>query len=137
MFWMLCCTLSIENFVLRDNSRRKLLIPNIIVFVTETQGTMLKKIDFTTKQKSGPGSKVDFEVFLLSIAVYMYMFIETLLIIMDSTSAWFISPNGISVMTWIITRCDGACISVSLGFIIIYLSLTDLRRTVMMTGVFI
>ena len=98
---------------------------------------MLKKIDFTTKQKSGPGSKVDFEVFLQSIAIYMYMFIETLLIIMDSTSAWFISPNGISVMTLIITRCDGACISVSLGFIIIYLSLTDLRRTVMMTGVFI
>ena len=84
---MLCCTLSIENFVLRDNSRRKLLIPNIIVFVTETQGTMLKKIDFTKKQKSGPGSKVDFEAFLQSIAVYMYMFIETLLIIMDSTSA--------------------------------------------------
>lgn len=137
MFWMLCCTLSIENFVLRDNSRRKLLIPNIIVFVTETQGTMLKKIDFTTKQKSGPGSKVDFEVFLQSIAVYIYMFIETLLIIMDSTSAWFISPNDISVMTLIITRCDGACISVSLGFIIIYLSLIDLRRTVMMTGVFI
>lgn len=98
---------------------------------------MLKKIDFTKKQKSGPGSKVDFEVFLQSIAVYMYMFIETLLIIMDSTSAWFISPNDISVMTLIITRCDGACISVSLGFIIIYLSLTDLRRTVMMTGVFI
>lgn len=98
---------------------------------------MLKKIDFTTKQKSGPGSKVDFEAFLQSIAVYMYMFIETLLIIMDSTSAWFISPKGISVMTLIITRCGGACISVSLGFIIIYLSLTDLRRTVMMTGVFI
>lgn len=54
---------------------------------------MLKKIDFTTKQKSGPGSKVDFEVFLQSIAVYMYMFIETLLIIMDSTSAWFISSK--------------------------------------------
>lgn len=100
---------------------------------------MLKKIDFTTKQKSGPGSKVDFEVFLQSIAIYMYMFIETLLIIMDSTSAftYLFRQNGISVMTWIITRCDGACISVSLGFIIIYLSLTDLRRTVMMTGVFI
>lgn len=54
---------------------------------------MLKKIDFTTKQKSGPGSKVDFEVFLQSIAIYMYMFIETLLIIMDSTSAWFISSK--------------------------------------------
>ena len=54
---------------------------------------MLKKIDFTTKQKLGPGSKVDFEVFLQSIAIYMYMFIETLLIIMDSTSAWFISSK--------------------------------------------